>query len=77
VNVIIHMVNGLILFVLSYRLFTLPSAGERERRCAFEVAFLGNMLWLVHPLQSQAVAYIVQRLTSLSSLFFFSRFSVI
>ena len=70
VNVIIHILNGLILFVLSYRLFTLPSAGERVRGYAFEIAFVGSVLWLVHPLQSQAVAYIVQRLTSVSSLFY-------
>ena len=70
VNVIIHMVNGLILFVLSYRLFTLSGAKERVSGYAFEAAFLGSVLWLVHPLQSQAVAYIVQRLTSLSSLFY-------
>ncbi|MCK5256701.1 MAG: hypothetical protein KAQ81_11800, partial [Deltaproteobacteria bacterium] len=70
VNVIIHILNGLTLFLLSYTILTLPSNEGKERENALRIAFLGSLLWLVHPIQTQAVSYIVQRLTSLSALFF-------
>ena len=70
VNVIIHILNGLALFFLSYTLLMLPSPGEQPREYAFMVSLLGSLVWLVHPIQTQAVSYIVQRLTSLSALFF-------
>ncbi|MBW1824581.1 MAG: tetratricopeptide repeat protein [Deltaproteobacteria bacterium] len=70
VNVIIHILNGLTLFILSYTILTLPSNEGKERENALRIAFLGSLLWLVHPIQTQAVSYIVQRLTSLAALFF-------
>ena len=70
VNVIIHILNGLVLFLLSYTILTLPLDEKKGRGNAFKIAFLGSFIWLVHPIQTQAVSYIVQRLTSLSSLFF-------
>ena len=70
VNVIIHILNGLILFLLSYTILTLPLNEGRRKGEAFTISFLGTLLWLVHPIQTQAVSYIVQRLTSLSALFF-------
>jgi len=70
VNVIIHILNGLILFLLSFTILTLPLDEGKGRENAFKISFLGSLIWLVHPVQTQAVSYIVQRLTSLSSLFF-------
>jgi tetratricopeptide (TPR) repeat protein len=70
VNVIIHILNGLTLFLLSYTILILPSNKGKERENALKIAFLGSLIWLVHPIQIQAVSYIVQRLTSLSALFF-------
>ncbi|MBW1824424.1 MAG: hypothetical protein JRI87_07645, partial [Deltaproteobacteria bacterium] len=70
VNVIIHILNGLVLFFLSYTILTLPLTDRQGRGNALKIAFLGSFIWLVHPIQTQAVSYIVQRLTSLSALFF-------
>ena len=70
VNVIIHILNGIVLFLLSYTILTLSPDKEKGRENTFKIAFLGSFIWLVHPLQTQAVSYIVQRLTSLSALFF-------
>lgn len=35
-----------------------------------EIAFFSALLWLVHPVQTQAVSYVYQRFASLSCLFF-------
>jgi len=70
VNIIIHILNGLILFLLSHKILTLPLDEGEGKENALKIAFLGSLFWLVHPIQTQAVSYIVQRLTSLSSLFF-------
>jgi tetratricopeptide (TPR) repeat protein len=70
VNVIIHILNGLILFLLSYTILTLPSNEGKGSRIAFKISFLGSLIWLVHPIQTQSVSYIWQRLASLSTLFF-------
>ena len=74
VNVLIHSFNGLMLFLLSFTMLTLFSGKRDDSRGALTIAFLGSLLWLVHPLQIQAVAYIVQRLTSLCALFFLLSF---
>ena len=70
VNIIIHALNGLMLFLLSFTMLALFSGKREDSKGILLVAFLGSLLWLVHPLQSQAVAYIIQRLTSLCTLFF-------
>ena len=48
------------------------SLGLRERfgPVAAPVAFAAALLWTVHPLNTQAVTYIVQRTESLASLFY-------
>jgi tetratricopeptide (TPR) repeat protein len=66
-NLLIHTLAGLVLFGLARRtLARFPRWQERATPLAFAIAGL----WLVHPLQTAAVTYIVQRAESLVSLFF-------
>ncbi|MDX2480841.1 MAG: tetratricopeptide repeat protein [Desulfuromusa sp.] len=61
VNITIHLLTSCIVFLLLKRAFrqnVLLAAG-------------GALIFLTHPLQTQAVTYIVQRATSLAALFFF------
>ena len=67
VNVSIHAINGLFLFWFSYRILSLVGASADVARRS---ALLAAILWLVHPVQTQAVAYIYQRFTSLAATFF-------
>ena len=69
-NFAIHTVNGLLVFVLSYRLFALSGDTESEKSTHRWVALLVAALFIAHPLQTQAVTYIVQRLASLMTLFY-------
>lgn len=59
-NICIHALCGLFLFALVRR--TAPRAG-------LYVAGTGALLWLLHPLQTESVTYIVQRAESLAALF--------
>ncbi|MEZ5461945.1 hypothetical protein [Dokdonella sp.] len=71
VNLLIHLANGALLYLLALRLVPrLPSnphsASHSDSRW---VALLIAALWLLHPLNVSTVAYIVQRMTELSALF--------
>lgn len=71
VNIIIHIMNAVVVFGL-VRLFLKvvgDESGASSRR-DMTIAFLSGLFFLVHPVESQAVAYITQRFTSLTSLFY-------
>ncbi len=69
VNILIHIVNGYLVYLLAR--FTLRTPALRSyREQAGAIACGTAILWLVHPLHTQSVAYIVQRMTSLSTLFY-------
>lgn len=66
-NVLIHLAAGWTLFGLLRR--TLERVGAAPLRAAL-LAFSAASVWLLHPLQTSAVTYIVQRAESLMGLFY-------
>lgn len=71
VNLAIHALAGLTLFGIIRRTLLLPSAsppGSSLRAAALSLALLTAILWVVHPLQTESVTYIVQRAESLMGL---------
>jgi len=64
-NLLIHLLNGLLLFFLTRRIF----ATVYKQETAEKLALLCITLWLLHPLLVSTTAYIVQRMTQLGSLF--------
>jgi len=70
VNLLIHLLAGLALFGLVRRTLCLPVMSERLRSAALPLSFGIALLWLVHPLQTESVTYIVQRSESLMGLFY-------
>lgn len=70
VNLIIHAANALLLFALLCALTRAPRSPERLRPNATAFAFACALLWALHPVNTQAVTYIVQRMTSLAALFY-------
>lgn len=61
VNIAIHLATSCLVFLLLKRVF-------RENLL---LAIGGALIFVAHPLQTQAVTYIVQRMTSLAGMFFF------
>jgi tetratricopeptide (TPR) repeat protein len=70
VNLVIHVAAALVLFGLVRRTLRTERVRERFGRAADTVALAVALLWTVHPLQTQAVTYVVQRGESLMGLFY-------
>jgi hypothetical protein len=69
VNVAIHVAAALVLFAATRRLLGLASLdASRVRGHESGIALLVAALFALHPLQTQAVTYVVQRMTSLAGL---------
>lgn len=63
VNLAIHITAGLLLFGIVRR--SLSRVGGSFQEHAGSLALVAALIWLVHPLQTQAVTYICQRMESL------------
>lgn len=70
-NVAIHAVNAALVYWLVLLAFRTPRLrGSALAGGAQAVAFFAAALFATHPLQTQAVTYVVQRFTSLATLFY-------
>jgi Flp pilus assembly protein TadD len=65
VNLAIHILAGLTLFGIVRR-----TLAPRTGASASVIAFSASLLWVLHPLQTESVTYIVQRAESLMGLFY-------
>lgn len=61
VNVVLHLIAGLLLYGLLRRTLTSQRRLDRFADSAEEFAFIIALVWLVHPLQTESVCYIAQR----------------
>lgn len=69
VNIIIHIVNGILLYLFVMATTRVrPDLFRHVPRDA--LAFFTALIWLAHPLQTQSVTYIVQRMNSMSAMFY-------
>ena len=69
-NLAIHALAAVVLFGLVRRTLLLPRFTGRIRDRASSLATATALLWALHPLQTAAVTYIVQRAESLAGLFY-------
>jgi len=68
-NILIHIAAGFSLYLLLKT--TLSILSRRSRDESYEwIAFLTVLIWLIHPIQTQSVTYIVQRMNSMATLFY-------
>jgi tetratricopeptide (TPR) repeat protein len=70
VNLAVHVLAGLTLYGLIRRTLLLPRFAGRYERDAPYLAFAVALLWLIHPLQTQSVTYVIQRCESMMGLFY-------
>ena len=70
VNLVIHALAALVLFGIVRRTLQLSSCRGRFGAAALPLALTTSAVWAVHPLQTAAVTYTVQRSESLMGLFY-------
>jgi Flp pilus assembly protein TadD len=69
-NFCVHLAAGLLLFWIVRRTLLLPRYAPRFQNSATWSAFAVALIWLVHPLQTGSVTYVVQRCESMMGLFY-------
>ena len=69
VNLLIHILSGIFLYFLIKATLDTPMLQSGYKRCGW-AAFFTAFIWLVHPLQTQSVVYVVQRMNSLAAMFY-------
>jgi tetratricopeptide (TPR) repeat protein len=73
-NIAIHIICAVLLFGVVRRTLGLPTFGGRFDRSASLLALASALIWLAHPLQTDAVNYVTQRTELLMGLFFLLTF---
>jgi tetratricopeptide (TPR) repeat protein len=72
-NVIIHIFNGFLLFYFSILIFSSPTVSNYKISAYKEqIALIIAIIFVVHPLATQSVTYIIQRQNALASMFYLS-----
>jgi tetratricopeptide (TPR) repeat protein len=69
VNILLHVANALLVLTLVAGCLGLPRAPATLREHAFAAAWCLALLWIVHPLHTEAVVYLTQRTELLASFF--------
>ncbi|MCG8531615.1 MAG: tetratricopeptide repeat protein, partial [Desulfovibrionales bacterium] len=69
VNLGVHIASCFALWLLSF--YVLKALSLKNTTKNFWISWAAALLWGLHPIQTQAVTYIVQRMTSMAALFYF------
>ncbi|MBI5235397.1 MAG: tetratricopeptide repeat protein [Deltaproteobacteria bacterium] len=74
VNVLIHIVNSVLVYAFTIQIFRTPRMSGHGRTPtngnAYAIAAMAALIFVSHPIQTQAVSYITQRFASLATLFY-------
>jgi tetratricopeptide (TPR) repeat protein len=70
VNLIIHLLTAALLFLTILNLFKSPNLRGRYPGGEQAIALLAATLWVINPIQTQAVTYIVQRMALMAAMFY-------
>ncbi|MBN2180258.1 MAG: tetratricopeptide repeat protein [Deltaproteobacteria bacterium] len=78
VNTLIHIISGFLIYLFIRITFIISSTPDKDYETfnaedsfyASVFAFCTALVWLAHPIQTQAVTYIVQRMTSMAVMFY-------
>jgi protein O-mannosyl-transferase len=68
-NILIHIVNSVLVYIIALVTLRLPGWKEKYGAHRFAVALVSASVFALHPININAVAYIVQRMASLSAMF--------
>ncbi|MDP8236909.1 MAG: tetratricopeptide repeat protein [Candidatus Erginobacter occultus] len=69
-NLTVHLLAGLTLFGILRRTFGNSRFSPAFNRSATGLGFAAALIWLLHPLQTESITYVIQRSESLAGLFY-------
>lgn len=69
-NIVVHLTCGCLVFGILRRTLRSPRLGAQWPAAADPVAWIVTSLWLLHPIQAEAVNYLIQRTELLVSAFY-------
>ena len=69
-NLVVHLLAGLTLFGVVRRTLLLEGLRSSFGRSAHWLALAVSLIWVVHPLQTESVTYVIQRAESMMGLFY-------
>lgn len=69
-NTLIHILSSFLVFLICRLIFNRVSSILEDKNKLAYLALFCALVFLAHPIQTQAVSYIIQRMTSLSALFY-------
>lgn len=69
-NNLIHCLNGILFYIFVVKTLNLPLLRERFSSISKEIGLFSALLFVVHPVQTEAVTYIVSRSMPLATLFY-------
>lgn len=76
-NLLIHISNGLLLFLVTYYALSYLKKKSFFTQHAFKIASICSLIFLLHPVQTQTVSYVIQgQLEGLSTFFILSMLCV-
>lgn len=70
VNISIHFLASIFLFLFIYHILNLPLLKARYGPNSYFIALFATVLWVINPIQTQAITYIVQRMASIAGMFY-------
>lgn len=71
INIAIHIANALIVYIIVSLSFRTPFLNRsRLKKYSHHIALFSGLFFVSHPLQTEAVTYILQRLVVLSAMFY-------
>jgi Flp pilus assembly protein TadD len=70
-NISVHILNAILVYLLATLTFKTPfMSGSRLKEHSGPIAFFSSLLFVSHPIQTEAVTYVFQRLASLAAFFY-------
>jgi len=70
VNLLLHISNGIMLYFILFQTVNLPSLKEKYGQRAYRIALYASLIFISHPIQTQAVTYIISRSSVLATTFY-------
>jgi protein O-mannosyl-transferase len=70
VNLLLHIASGIFLYWFLLLTFNLPSLKEKYGSISYKAALFSGLIFISHPIQTESVTYIVQRMASMAGMFY-------